>query len=222
MTSGKKSGKSGNPANAGKNGNTKYPVNNRKNPVNTRKDGTAVKSEKTAKSAKSAKSVNATNPTNSVNKYTKTSAAILIISGVAIVAILLAALFLFPADLNPESRTDQSSGNDLSGKKDSPAAREIIENESKSLFFEEALVSDENIIFRVVPTGEGTANYSIEYQIEREYGSDFTGAEKLTGITPKNPVELNITKSPGERVNIHINITAENGTLLWDSQSGYA
>ena len=162
-----------------------------------------------------------------VNKYTKASAAILIISGVAIVAILLAALFLFPADLNPESRTDQPSGNDLSGGKESPAmqenaVQEMIGNESKSLFFEEAFVSDENIIFRVVPTGEGAASYSIEYQIDREYGSDFTGAENLTKFSAKNPVELNITKSPGERVNIHINITAENGTLLWARQNGYA
>jgi hypothetical protein len=138
------------------------------------------------------------------------------------VAILLAALFLFPADLTPESQTDQPSGNDLSGGKVSPDALEIIENESKSLFFEEAFVSDENIIFRVVPTGEGTANYSTEYQIDLEYGNDFTGAENLTGISAQKPVELNITKSPGERVNIHINITAENGTLLWDSRSGYA
>jgi len=162
------------------------------------------------------------NPGNPVNKYTKAAAAILIVTSVAIVAILLAALFLFPGNLNSEPQSALSDGTDISGDINDFAVQEITDNESLSEFYEEAYVNPEGVIFRVVPTGEGTANYSIEYRIDREYGNDFTGSDSLTGISARNPIELNITKSPGEWVNIHINVTAENGTVVWDSRSGYA
>ena len=187
-----------------------------------KKPGSKTKSGVSNSSGKTGSAGNSGNDgytANSVNKYTKASAAILIISGLAIVAILFAALFLFPGNLNSES---QSVSTDASGGKESLAVQEITDNESLSEFYEEAYVNPEGVIFRVVPTGEGTANYSIEYQIDREYGNDFTGSDSLTGISARNPIELNITKSPGEWVNIHINVTAENGTVVWDSRSGYA
>ena len=97
----------------------------------------------------------------------------------------------------------------------------IILREDNSKFYEEVFLMPEYLVFKLVPTENKTAYYTISYHVDRELSDDFSGEKEDAGISPDNPFILNITKKEGEWVDIFLTVTDENRTIVWKSDSGY-
>lgn len=141
-----------------------------------------------------------------------------IIAGVLVIAaltvIILGSAWLFTKPVFDTQRMIQ--------EKYHPDAKVDAGLEDRSaVFYEEAFLMPEYLVFKLVPTENKTAYYTISYHVDRELSDDFKGEKEDAGISPDNPFILNITKKEGEWVDIFLTVTDENKTIVWKSDSGY-
>ena len=133
---------------------------------------------------------------------------------VAIVGVVILSIFVFSGQAFNLQKL-------IGEKTDSGSEAEVIEDGTLAAFYEEAYADHSGVVLKIIPTGDVSRDYHLSYRVEKGYGEEYSRKENLTGISPENPIVIEVSRMADEWVDIFAEVRDQNGLLVWDSQSGY-
>ncbi|WP_421909006.1 hypothetical protein [Methanolacinia petrolearia] len=78
------------------------------------------------------------------------------------------------------------------------------------------------MVLSIIPTSDTISDYTVSYDIEKQYGGNYSREEVVEGVSPENPIVITVSRMGDEWVDIFVQVYGEDGTLVWESDSGYA
>ena len=141
----------------------------------------------------------------------------LVAAGVAIAILLVVffSIFLFSGQFfSTQKLVDQKTGGWTEA--------EIIEGNTPAAFYEGAYVDQESVVLSIIPTSDTTSNYTVSYEIEKQYGENYSMEKMFESVSPENPIVISVPRMGDEWVDIFVKVYDKNRTLVWESNSGYA
>lgn len=133
---------------------------------------------------------------------------------VAIAGVVILSIFLFSGQAFNAQR--------LIGERiNSGTEAGAVEEGAPAAFREEVYADQESVVLRIIPTDDGERNYHLTSRVEKGYGGGYDREENLTGISPENPIVINVSRMGDEWVDIFVKVRDQSGLLVWESESGY-
>ena len=134
---------------------------------------------------------------------------------IAIVLVVIFSIFLFSGQVfRTQKLIEEKTGIETEAK--------IIEGYYLSAFYEGAYVDQESMVLSIIPTSDMASDYTVSYDIEKQYGGNYSREEVVEGVSPENPIVITVSRMADEWVDIFVKVHDKNGTLVWESNSGYA
>ena len=134
---------------------------------------------------------------------------------IAIVLVVIFSIFLFSGQVFSTQKL-------IEEKTDSGTYAEVIEGNTPAAFYEGAYVDQESVVLSIIPTSDTISDYTVSYDIEKQYGGNYSREEVIEGVSPENPIVITVSRMGDEWVDIFVQVYGEDGTLVWESDSGYA
>ena len=133
---------------------------------------------------------------------------------VAIVGVVILSIFVFSGQAFNLQKL-------IGEKTDSGSEAEVIEDGTLAAFYEEAIIDQGSIVLRIIPVEDVSQDYGLSYSVMKGYGDGYSREEKLSGISPQNPIEIRVSRMADEWVDIFAEVRSTEGLLVWKSESGY-
>lgn len=134
---------------------------------------------------------------------------------IAIVLVVIFSIFLFSGQVfSTQKLIEEKTG----GVTDA----EVIEGGKLAAFYEGAYVDQESVVLSIIPTSDEISDYTVSYQIEKQYGGNYSKEEEVLGVSPENPIVITVSRMGDEWVDIFVKVYDAEGILVWESDSGYA
>ena len=134
---------------------------------------------------------------------------------IAIVLVVIFSIFLFSGQFfSTQKLIEEKTG--------SGTDAEVIEGNTPAAFYEGAYVDQESVVLSIIPTSDTISDYTVSYDIEKQYGGNYSREEVVEGVSPENPIVITVSRMGDEWVDIFVKVYGEDGTLVWESNSGYA